>query len=197
MWKNVCWKNYFNFTTICPVSQNNWDLLKKKHLLGVHNLWAYPLEDGENESANENPPSRNSKQIHHGVKVFLNSHFKFHPSFLYKFTISLKPLEVFRGILEAFVLKNYQNTNSEKLWLQCDIDEVSWMFIGVKMHFAEIAPNSVAYTFWEDIIQPNNEVIEITKVNSVFIGLRFNNDEVTSENKLGSTENYNFKKKKK
>ena len=70
------------------------------------------------------------------------------------------------------------------------------MFIGVKMHFAEIAPNSVAYTFWEDIIQPNNEVIEITKVNSVFIGLRFNNDEVTSENKLGSTENYNFKKKK-
>ena len=42
------------------------------------------------------------------------------------------------------------------------------MFIGVKMHFAEIAPNSDAYTFREDIIQPNNEVIEITKANRVF-----------------------------
>ena len=39
------------------------------------------------------------------------------------------------------------------------------------MHFAEIAPNSVAYTFREDIIQPNNEVIEFTKVNRVFLGL--------------------------
>ena len=39
------------------------------------------------------------------------------------------------------------------------------------MHFAEIAPNSVAYTFREDIIQPNNEVIEFTKVIRVFLGL--------------------------
>ena len=76
--------------------------VEKKHLLGVRNLWTCPLEDGENESANENPPSRNSKQIHHGVKVFLNSHFKLHPSFLYKFATGMKPLEVFWGIVEAF-----------------------------------------------------------------------------------------------
>ena len=67
------------------------------------------------------------------------------------------------------------------------------MFIGVKMHFAEIAPNSVAYTFWEDIIQPNNEVIEITKVNRVFF--RFDNDEGASKNAMfGSAEGCNFKK---
>ena len=68
---------------------------KEQHLLGVHNLRTCPLEDGENESANENPPSRNSKQIHNGVKVILNSHFKLHPSFLYKFATGMKPLEVF------------------------------------------------------------------------------------------------------
>ena len=69
------------------------------------------------------------------------------------------------------------------------------MFIGVKMHFAEIAPNSVAYTFWEDIIQPNNEVIEITKVNRVFLGLIIMRGHPKILHIFGLAESYNFKKK--
>ena len=69
------------------------------------------------------------------------------------------------------------------------------MFIGVKMHFAEIAPNSVAYTFWEDIIQPNNEVIEFTKVNRVFLGLIMMRGQPKMLHIFGSAESYNFKKK--
>ena len=61
------------------------------------------------------------------------------------------------------------------------------------MHFAEIAPNSVAYTFREDIIQPNNEVIEFTKVNRVFLGLIMMRGH-TKNTIFGSAESKNFKK---
>ena len=75
----------------------------------------------------------------------------------------MKLSEVFRGNVEAF-----DHLKRSKCEFRNTLTPMSYrwgQFIGVKMHFAEIAPNSVAYTFWEDIIQPNNEVIEFTKVN--------------------------------